>query len=356
MHQTNSLQLDNDNQHAAEPLVFPSFDFTSLANSANDTPEYLLAPASAYNWGLPLDLYAPKDEQQRACTSGLPRPKPTANSDCHSVPPPQAPLINNFDLSFQPRLFAFDQPPPQLPFSLPPPELVDSPGQAAPWDNFDNFFNFDDAGEEECPGLEEDLGDDDTLESFLFPSGSETSGSAESSRTSSQDRQPQDHEGEEEAKPQTPSTQTKARSTTRMRGPSTRATGFRGSSTKLVSLDAPIQSRQYHVPSATSKKRKTTAVERALLKRQGVDTPIAETPAQAATPFGGEDDEEIPDDLLAQAEKKRLSNTLAARKSRARKQGRLAQLEEDNQRLLEETKVLKRRVEELELLLKGVEL
>ena len=66
------------------------------------------------------------------------------------------------------------------------------------------------------------------------------------------------------------------------------------------------------------------------------------------------ENEEIPDDLLAAAERKRLCNTLAARKSRARKQGRLAQLEGENEILVVQNERLKKRVDELELLLSGV--
>lgn len=128
--------------------------------------------------------------------------------------------------------------------------------------------------------------------------------------------------------------------------PRPRPTGFRGASTPLVPIDAPIQPRSYLTPSATSRKRKTTAVERELAKRgcapasKGEATPIVEEP--------------IPSDLVAAVERKRLQNTLAARKSRQRKQERLGELEERNRELEEENDGLKQRVKQLEGMLKSL--
>ena len=124
-----------------------------------------------------------------------------------------------------------------------------------------------------------------------------------------------------------------------------RPTGFRGADTSLTPLDAPIQSRTYVLPSVTSRKRKTVPIERALAKRKR-----AATPAEDAE----EDDEEIPADLKAAVERKRLQNTVAARRSRLRKQARLGELEEANKELVEENEGLKSRVAELEKVLKSV--
>ncbi|KAL8286851.1 hypothetical protein RQP46_003857 [Phenoliferia psychrophenolica] len=323
------LEDDRDSIVVPEALAQYAAGF-DLANAYDlEGHGFSLAPASAYNWGLPL---FEKDER-------LP-----------------APVTNPYQISFAPRPFTFDQPNagsayqlpvlPGLP-GLPPPSAVDSPAAQAPFDSYSDFFNFDDAADlEECPGLEDDLGDDDVLSSLLFPSATGTSAdAAPKADVASLALDNLDVK---------PASSKKAPSSTpkpRVRGPSTRATGFRGASTKLVPLDAPIQGRHYHIPSATSKKRKTTAVERALLKRQCGDTPV---PADLAATPASEDEEEIPDDLLAAAERKRLCNTLAARKSRARKQGRLAQLEGENQTLVAENEKLKKRVDELELLLRGV--
>ncbi|BGP47333.1 hypothetical protein JCM10450v2_003185 [Rhodotorula kratochvilovae] len=113
-------------------------------------------------------------------------------------------------------------------------------------------------------------------------------------------------------------------------------TGFRPGAPPLLPLDAPIQSRHSVIPSATSKKRKTSAAEKALAKRG------APSPAPSGGEVEGEAD--LPADIVAAVERKRLQNTLSARKSRARKQARLQELEGENEGL-------RRRVEELEALL-----
>ncbi|GAA6042529.1 hypothetical protein JCM8097_004650 [Rhodosporidiobolus ruineniae] len=119
-------------------------------------------------------------------------------------------------------------------------------------------------------------------------------------------------------------------------------TGFRAGSTPLLPMDAPIQSRNSVVPSATSRKRKTAAAEKALAKRRksGSDDRV-DAPAPAAA---ADEEEQLPADIVAAVERKRLQNTLSARKSRARKQARLQELETENE-------ALKQRVEELERML-----
>ncbi|KAK4052682.1 hypothetical protein OIV83_001969 [Microbotryomycetes sp. JL201] len=116
-------------------------------------------------------------------------------------------------------------------------------------------------------------------------------------------------------------------------------TGFRGSDASLVPIDAPIQPRQYVLPSVTSRKRKTVAVERALAKRSRSVKPADAAVVSATDETALQDD--IPADLAAAVERKRLQNTLSARKSRARKQERMAELEAENA-------VLKTRIAELE--------
>lgn len=336
------MSHDLGHDHAVLQLSeFPAgFDLSGAFET--DGQGYYVAPAQAFNWGVPLF-----EKDERASSSCRPARRPRADVLAPTALP--APSLNSFPLSFAPQPFTFDQPPapyhipalglglslPGLP-PLPPPSATDSP-----YENFTDFFNFDDAGDEDCPGLEPDFGDDDLATALLFPPAV-----APAATPSEEDKS-------------TSAATKSAKPKPRVRGPSTRATGFRGAATKLVPLDAPIQSRNYHVPSATSKKRKTTAVERALLKRQcGTSAPPVETPGSAADeePILDDDAEEIPDDLLAAAERKRLCNTLAARKSRARKQGRLAQLEGENKTLVEENERLKRRVDELELMLRGVQL
>lgn len=122
------------------------------------------------------------------------------------------------------------------------------------------------------------------------------------------------------------------------KAPKRAPTGFRQSSAPLLPLDAPIQPRTSVIPSATSRKRKTAAAEKALAKRGRSVAPAA--PEPAAAPRAAADDD-LPDDIVAAVERKRLQNTLSARKSRARKQARLQELEAENE-------ALKARVDELE--------
>lgn len=140
--------------------------------------------------------------------------------------------------------------------------------------------------------------------------------------------------------PPLPEHQVVTSSSTRSR----KATGFRGAATPLIPLEAPIQPRSYATESTTSRKRKTVAIERKLAKR----TP---TPA-----FSKEEveEEEIPEDLLEAAERKRLQNTLSARKSRLRKQERLGELEEENRILKGDKLTMARRISELEDMLRGL--
>lgn len=118
-----------------------------------------------------------------------------------------------------------------------------------------------------------------------------------------------------------------------MAAPPKRApTGFR--QVELLPLDAPIQSRSSVLPSATSRKRKTAGAERALAKRGRTETPAAEEAASHGSPALGDGDAgDLPADIVAAVERKRLQNTLSARKSRARKQARLQELETENDAL-----------------------
>lgn len=132
---------------------------------------------------------------------------------------------------------------------------------------------------------------------------------------------------------------------------SRRGTGFRGPSTPLVAIDAPIRPRNYLVDSTTSKKRKTAAVERELTKRGRTSASPDSGAAKAATEVKPED--AIPEDIAAAVERKRLQNTLSARKSRQRKQERLGELEERNKELETENEGLKQRVQALEAMAKA---
>ncbi|POY73598.1 hypothetical protein BMF94_3131 [Rhodotorula taiwanensis] len=116
--------------------------------------------------------------------------------------------------------------------------------------------------------------------------------------------------------------------------------GFRPG--ELLPLTAPIQERKSLLPSATSRKRKTVGAERALAKRTRTsETPALEEAVAASPMLGDVDESDLPADIVAAVERKRLQNTLSARKSRARKQARLQELEAEND-------ALKARIAELE--------
>lgn len=100
---------------------------------------------------------------------------------------------------------------------------------------------------------------------------------------------------------------------------SSRGTKRRIDATDLLPLDAPIQSRTYKTPSATSRKSSSSSVEQ-----------VPATPEVDATSG---------DPLTA----KRLSNTLAARRSRHRKAEELRQLHETIEDLQAQVEMWKRR-------------
>lgn len=125
-------------------------------------------------------------------------------------------------------------------------------------------------------------------------------------------------------------------------GPSKRKpTGFKPE-IPLLSADAPVQDRAYVLPSSTSRKRQPAVLAKELAKRQRKGEDVSAL--QSA-------DGELSQDLLDVIEKKRLQNTLAARKSRARKQGRLEELEKENDELRAESEGLRERVRRMEALL-----
>ncbi|KAI5478964.1 transcription factor [Pseudohyphozyma bogoriensis] len=122
-------------------------------------------------------------------------------------------------------------------------------------------------------------------------------------------------------RPSLPASLSSSSSTTSKKPP----TGFRGRDTSLIPLDAPVQSRNYVLPSRTSRKRKSEILENERRKARG-------TAAK-----GEEEEEEVDEDAVEEVmeavEKKRRQNTISARKSRARKQLRLTELENENDAL-----------------------
>ena len=138
----------------------------------------------------------------------------------------------------------------------------------------------------------------------------------------------------------------------------TRSKKVKAVKTSLLPLDAPIQPRNYVTPSSTSRKRKTVPVERELLKRAKSSSSSSTTPSSSVVLSSSSttlptapvhaDADELPADLVSAVEKKRLQNTISARKSRMRKQSQLAELQEANELLMQQNEELKRRLEELE--------
>lgn len=108
-------------------------------------------------------------------------------------------------------------------------------------------------------------------------------------------------------------------------------TGTRNTKIPPVALDAPTLPKSYVTPSATSRKRAPPAVTGQLTKRRKSSSASS---AKSATPGDGPEDtknlptedDNIPDELLSAIELKRRQNTIAARRSRARKQQHIQEL------------------------------
>lgn len=124
-------------------------------------------------------------------------------------------------------------------------------------------------------------------------------------------------------------------------------TGFR-TTIPLLGPDAPIQTRNPVIASSTSRKRKTAGAEKALAKKRALQQQ-QDGSSTPTLPVEGEpiDPEQLPADIAAQVERKRLQNTMSARKSRARKQAKMQELEEENRLLAEENARLKAQLDAL---------
>lgn len=122
--------------------------------------------------------------------------------------------------------------------------------------------------------------------------------------------------------------------------------GFR-TSIPLLDLDAPIQTRNPVLASSTSRKRITAGAEKALAKKrarqEASPTPAVAEPLACVESQG--EVAELPADIMAQVERKRLQNTMSARKSRMRKQAKMQELEQENRLLMEENAKLKAQLE-----------
>ncbi|KZT35108.1 hypothetical protein SISSUDRAFT_973824, partial [Sistotremastrum suecicum HHB10207 ss-3] len=106
----------------------------------------------------------------------------------------------------------------------------------------------------------------------------------------------------------------------------------------LIPIDAPIQNRTYLTPSSTSRKEFPAHFRKRSAAQAGLD---ADNEKDATD---GQREGETPDEALArQIEAKRQSNTLAARRSRHRKQQYLQELEEEVGRMRGEVEEWKER-------------
>lgn len=128
--------------------------------------------------------------------------------------------------------------------------------------------------------------------------------------------------------------------------------GFRGIDTQLLDANAPIQARNYLTPSSTSRKRSASTSNTSIegttstsSKRQRSTKPVSSISNSSETP--------APENLSA-IEIRRQQNTLAARRSRSRKQSKFEELESQNQTLKDENEELRVKVAVLEERLRGL--
>jgi len=106
-------------------------------------------------------------------------------------------------------------------------------------------------------------------------------------------------------------------------------TGFRNTSVQPIAIDAPIAARNYVLPSATSRKEVPVLIQRQIKKRKlgkKEDAAVLDAMVDVDVPGAADGlDKEIVD-AIAQ---KRLQNTVAARRSRQRKQEELQRLKDE---------------------------
>ncbi|GAA5944671.1 hypothetical protein JCM3775_007570 [Rhodotorula graminis] len=126
-------------------------------------------------------------------------------------------------------------------------------------------------------------------------------------------------------------------------------TSTRASTAAPVDLEAPIRPQGVCLlPSVTARKALTAKGAKLLAKKQhhgASASPSSSSPSSskvtASASVTAPKEPAIPPDVAAAMERKRVQNTLSARRCRAKKQARVAELEEENE-------ALRRRVDELE--------
>ncbi|KAM0751159.1 hypothetical protein T439DRAFT_325309 [Meredithblackwellia eburnea MCA 4105] len=133
-----------------------------------------------------------------------------------------------------------------------------------------------------------------------------------------------------------------------------RFTGCRNTTIPAIDFNAPTMSRQYVIPSVTSRRKAPAAITAKIQGKKRVkreDTPGAGSSTSSALTDAGEegmDPSELPDELLSAIELKRRQNTLAARRSRMRKATHIQGLEDEIDRLKREVEQWKAKCAALE--------
>jgi hypothetical protein len=130
-------------------------------------------------------------------------------------------------------------------------------------------------------------------------------------------------------------------------------TGTRNTKIQPIAFDAPTLPKSYLTPSATSRKRAPAAITAKMPAAKKAKQAAQAAREASATPGleaneEGLDPSELPDELLSAIELKRRQNTLAARRSRLRKAGHLAELQETISNLEGEVADWKAKYAELE--------
>lgn len=138
-------------------------------------------------------------------------------------------------------------------------------------------------------------------------------------------------------------------------------TGTRNTKIQPIAFDAPTLPKSYLIPSATSRKRAPAAITAKMPAAKKAKQAAQAAREASATPGlldagdEGLDPSELPDELLSAIELKRRQNTLAARRSRMRKAGHLAELQDTISGLEGEVAEWKAKCAQLEALVRSLQ-
>ncbi|KAK4700589.1 hypothetical protein P7C70_g5656, partial [Phenoliferia sp. Uapishka_3] len=124
-------------------------------------------------------------------------------------------------------------------------------------------------------------------------------------------------------------------------------TGVRNTKIKPIDFTAPTMSRQYVIPSVTSRRKAPAAITAKITGTKRAKVALAREETPFAVDEEGMDPDDLPDELLSAIEQKRRSNTLAARRSRMRKAGHIQGLQDEIDGLKVEVDDWKKKYEDL---------